>query len=112
MGVMPHTEDLIGTAEAARILGRSHRTVHRMVRDGELTPALTAPGGPAGVVSHSQAAAWQQQQQHAARSQSMAAPAPPASIAAPAGGGSRSVYMPAAGGASDGEASDRPYHAL
>ena len=45
MGVMPHTEDLIGTAEAARILGRSHRTVHRMVRDGGLTPAITAPGG-------------------------------------------------------------------
>ena len=42
---MQHTEDLIGTAEAARILGRSHRTVHRMVRDGGLTPAITAPGG-------------------------------------------------------------------
>lgn len=48
MGAMPHTEDLIGTAEAARILGRSHRTVHRMVRDGGLTPAITAPGGPSG----------------------------------------------------------------
>lgn len=46
--VMAHTEDLIGTAEAARILGRSHRTVHRMVRDGDLTPAIKAPGGPAG----------------------------------------------------------------
>ena len=45
---MPHTEDLIGTAEAARILGRSPRTVHRMVDAGDLTPALTAPGGPAG----------------------------------------------------------------
>ena len=45
---MPHTEDLIGTAEAARILGRSPRTVHRMVATGDLTPALTAPGGPSG----------------------------------------------------------------
>lgn len=42
---MPHTEDLIGTAEAARILGRSPRTVHRLVEAGDLTPAVTAPGG-------------------------------------------------------------------
>lgn len=45
MGAMPHDNDLIGTAEAARILGRSPRTVHRMVRNGELTPEITAPGG-------------------------------------------------------------------
>ena len=45
---MAQTEDLIGTAEAARILGRSPRTVHRMVATGDLTPALTAPGGPSG----------------------------------------------------------------
>lgn len=46
---MPPNEDqLIGTAEAARILGKSHRTIHRLVETGELTPALVAPGGRAG----------------------------------------------------------------
>lgn len=45
---MAHTEDLIGTAEAARILGRSPRTVHRLVDSGDLTPVIKAPGGPAG----------------------------------------------------------------
>lgn len=40
------TTDLIGTAEAARLLGNmSHRTVHRYVDSGDLTPALVAPGG-------------------------------------------------------------------
>ena len=39
------TPDLIGTAEAARLLSRSHRTIHRLVAAGELKPALTAPGG-------------------------------------------------------------------
>lgn len=44
-----HTEqDLIGTAEVARMFGKSHRTVHRMVQSGELTPAVKAPGGFAG----------------------------------------------------------------
>lgn len=41
--------ELIGTAEAARVLGKSHRTVHRLVKSGDLEPAMTAPGGPAGV---------------------------------------------------------------
>ena len=46
---MPPNEDqLIGTAEAARILGKSHRTIHRLVETGELAPALVAPGGRAG----------------------------------------------------------------
>jgi excisionase family DNA binding protein len=40
--------DLIGSAEAARILGKSQRTVHRLVQSGDLTPAFTAPGGFAG----------------------------------------------------------------
>lgn len=40
--------DLVGTVEAAQILGKSPRTVHRMVKAGELTPALVAPGGFAG----------------------------------------------------------------
>lgn len=42
VSVMQH---LIGTAEASRILGKSHRTIHRMVADGRLPVALTAPGG-------------------------------------------------------------------
>lgn len=42
---METTHNLIGTAEAARILDRSHRTVHRLVESGELVPVLTAPGG-------------------------------------------------------------------
>ena len=41
--------DLIGTADAARILNCSHRTVHRMVEDGTLTPAHIASGGRAGI---------------------------------------------------------------
>lgn len=41
---MPQTT-FIGTAEVARILNKSHRTVHRMVKDGRLVPAMTAPGG-------------------------------------------------------------------
>ena len=45
---MNETTELIGTAEAARILGKSPRTVHRMVAAGSLTPAVTAPGGFAG----------------------------------------------------------------
>lgn len=47
---MPHTNPpLIGTAEAARMLGKSPRTVHRLVATGDLTPAMTAPGGRVGV---------------------------------------------------------------
>lgn len=42
------TDTLIGTAEAARILGKSPRTVHRLVASGRLTPAHVAPGGYAG----------------------------------------------------------------
>lgn len=45
---MSPNENIIGTAEAARILGKSHRTIHRLVEAGELTPVLTAPGGYAG----------------------------------------------------------------
>lgn len=42
---MAITTELIGTAEAARILGKSHRTVHRLVESGALKPVMTAPGG-------------------------------------------------------------------
>ena len=46
---MPHTNPpLIGTTEAARLLGKSPRTVHRLVANGDLTPEVTAPGGRAG----------------------------------------------------------------
>lgn len=45
---MTNTPDLIGTAEAAGILGKSPRTVHRMVESGVLTPVVIAPGGAAG----------------------------------------------------------------
>lgn len=39
---------LMGTAEAARELGKSHRTIHRLVESGALVPALVAPGGRKG----------------------------------------------------------------
>lgn len=42
---MNTTADLIGTAEVARMFGKSHRTIHRMVEAGQLVPAVTAPGG-------------------------------------------------------------------
>ena len=45
---MTKQADLVGTAEVARILGKSHRTVHRLVESGELVPALVAPGGYSG----------------------------------------------------------------
>ena len=41
-------DDLIGSVEASRILGKSPRSVHRMVEDNRLIPVLTAPGGRAG----------------------------------------------------------------
>lgn len=37
--------DLIGSVEAARLLGRSPRTVHRLVESRELVPVVIAPGG-------------------------------------------------------------------
>lgn len=47
--LMPHTNPpLIGTTEAARLLGKSPRTVHRLVASGDLVPEVTAPGGKAG----------------------------------------------------------------
>lgn len=42
------TETLIGSAEAARILGKSPRTIHRLVKSGDLKPVYTAPGGQHG----------------------------------------------------------------
>lgn len=41
---MPTLEHLIGTAEAAEILGKTQRTVQRMVSAGLLTPVATLPG--------------------------------------------------------------------
>jgi hypothetical protein len=43
------TADLIGSTAAATILGKSPRTVHRLVESGALVPAMKAPGGYAGV---------------------------------------------------------------
>ena len=45
---MTHTEHLISTAEAAQVLGKSTRTIYRMVNAGTLTPAIIAPGGRVG----------------------------------------------------------------
>lgn len=41
--------DLIGSVEAAAIIGKSPRTIHRLVESGDLVPAVVAPGGQAGV---------------------------------------------------------------
>lgn len=53
--VMESPDNLIGTAEAAQILRKSHRTVHRLVEAGALTPVLTAPGGFKGAYLFSRA---------------------------------------------------------
>lgn len=45
---MNTTPQLISSPQAAQILCVSARTVHRMVAAGDLTPAVTAPGGPHG----------------------------------------------------------------
>ena len=44
---MPQTP-LLNTAEAASLLGRSVSTISRLVRDGELKPAMRVGGGPGG----------------------------------------------------------------
>lgn len=49
VSLMAPTDTLIGSAEAARILGKSPRTIHRLVEAGTLVPVLTAPGGAHGV---------------------------------------------------------------
>jgi hypothetical protein len=41
---MPTHPDLIPTAEVAAIYGCDVRTVHRMVADGRLSPAIKFPG--------------------------------------------------------------------
>lgn len=41
--------DLIGSAEAATMLGRSQRTIHRLVISGALVPVMTVPGGHVGI---------------------------------------------------------------
>lgn len=46
--LMNTTPQLVSSPQAARILCVSARTVHRMVAAGDLTPAVTAPGGPHG----------------------------------------------------------------
>lgn len=46
---MQSSSDLIGSREAGDILGRSPRTVHRLVSTGDLVPAAKVPGGYDGV---------------------------------------------------------------
>ena len=41
---MPDSEDLITAPEAGAILGKSARTVQRMIPTGELTPVRKLPG--------------------------------------------------------------------
>lgn len=38
------TEELVTTSEAAEILNKHVRTVHRLVAEGTLTPATKVPG--------------------------------------------------------------------
>ena len=45
---MDTSPNLVGTAEAAQILGKSHRTIHRLVKSGDLIPEIVAPGGFSG----------------------------------------------------------------
>lgn len=45
---MAKPPELIGSTDAGRLLGRSPRTVHRLVQSGALKPAMTAPGGAYG----------------------------------------------------------------
>lgn len=51
---MPNDE-LIGSTAAASILGKSPRTIHRLVQAGTLTPVVTAPGGFKGAYLFSRA---------------------------------------------------------
>lgn len=41
---MPTTPDLIPTSEVAEIMGKSVRTVHRLIQSGDLKPALKIAG--------------------------------------------------------------------
>lgn len=52
---MAQTPDLIGSVEAARILNKSPRTIHRLVESGILKVAITAPGGRVGVYLYKRA---------------------------------------------------------
>jgi hypothetical protein len=64
------TADLIGTPEAAKLLDKSPRTIHRMVKAGLLTPAFTAPGGPHGAYLFERTAIEQVRDQRSARAAS------------------------------------------
>ena len=55
VSLMTTTQRFISSPQAARILCVSARTVHRMVAAGDLTPAVTAPGGPHGAFLFNQA---------------------------------------------------------
>lgn len=42
------TTELLSSPQVAAILGKSARTIHRLVESGDLVPAFKAPGGPNG----------------------------------------------------------------
>ena len=44
----PSDDDLLGSDEAARIIGVSRTTLRRLVDSRDIEPARTAPGGPHG----------------------------------------------------------------
>lgn len=47
-GVLPrngHSAELVGSREAARVLGVSQQTLNRAVREGRVRPAVITPGG-------------------------------------------------------------------
>lgn len=42
---MPNETDLVAVSEVAALLGKSVRTVHRMIQAGELKPVMKIGGG-------------------------------------------------------------------
>lgn len=48
----PPSNDLVPTAEAATILNRHVRTVHRLVAEGLLSPAVKIPGKTGAYLFH------------------------------------------------------------
>ena len=48
----PPDIDLVSTTEAAEILDRHVRTIHRLVNDGQLTPVAKVPGKTGAYMFH------------------------------------------------------------
>jgi excisionase family DNA binding protein len=49
---MPSVPDLIGTAEAAQVLGIDRSTLSRWTKDGRITPALQLPAHKGAYLYH------------------------------------------------------------